>query len=125
VQPYFPGYLFVHVDLELTGKSILEWIPGGIGLVSFGEEPAFLPDSLIQAVKQRLEGKKAVPGENPVELCKGDHVVIHDGIFKGCEAVLDVQLSGTDRVHVLLSLLDNRRIPVEMPASCIHRINQN
>jgi transcriptional antiterminator RfaH len=35
VQPYFPGYLFVRVDLDLIGRSAVEWVPGGVGLVSF------------------------------------------------------------------------------------------
>ena len=26
VQPYFPSYLFVHVDLDLIGRSVLDWI---------------------------------------------------------------------------------------------------
>jgi len=125
VQPYFPGYLFVHVDLELVGRSILEWIPGGVGLVSFGDEPAFVPDSLIYAIKQQIEKLMMVSGENPIPLRKGDNIVIHNGAFKGYEGIFDIQLSGTDRVRVLLSLMENRLIPVDMPASYIHRINQN
>lgn len=54
-QPYFPGYLFVHVDLGVVGRSALEWVPGGAGLVSFEEEPAFVPESLIFTLRQRLD----------------------------------------------------------------------
>ena len=125
VQPYFPGYLFVYVDLELIGRSILEWIPGGDGLVSFGDEPAFVPDSLIYAIKQQIENLKLASEENPIPLHKGDNVAIYGGTFAGYEGIFDVRLSGADRVRVLLSLLDNRLIPVEMPASYIRRINQN
>jgi len=125
VQPYFPGYLFVHVDLELIGKSTIKWMPGGVGLVSFGDEPAFIPDNLIYAIKQRVASLKLNSDENPVPLHKGDNVAIHAGVFTGYEGIFDIQLSGTDRVRVLLSLLDNRLLPVEMPASCIHRIDQN
>jgi transcription antitermination factor NusG len=120
VQPYFPGYLFVHVDLELIGRSALEWLPGGIGLVSFGDEPAFVPDSLIYSIKQRIESLKMASGENPIPLRKGDIVTIHGGVFTGYDGIFDIQLSGTDRVRVLLSLLDNRQLPVEMPVSYVH-----
>jgi transcription antitermination factor NusG len=123
VQPYFPGYLFVHLDLEVTGRSIIEWMPGGVGLVSFGDEPAFVPDSLICAIKQRIETLEMASRENAISLCKGDNVAIHAGVFTGYEGIFDIQLSGTDRVRVLLALLDDRLLPVEMPASCIHRIN--
>jgi transcription antitermination factor NusG len=121
VEPYFPGYLFVHADLEITGRSILQWIPGGIGLVAFGDEPAFVSECLIQAIRQRVESLRRPPMEKPVPLSKGDHVLIHDGIFKGYEGILDVQLSGTDRARVLLSLLGNRQMPVELPVSYIQR----
>jgi transcriptional antiterminator RfaH len=125
VQPYFPGYLFVRVDLDVTGRSIIEWMPGGVGLVSFGDEPAFIPDSLIYSIKQRIESLETVPAENPVLLSKGDRILIHEGIFRGYEAIFDDQFSGADRVRVLLSLLGNRQIPVELPANCIHRLDQN
>ena len=116
VQPYFPGYLFVHVDLELVGRSTLEWIPGGAGLVSFGDEPAFVPESLIYTIQQQIENLMVVSGENPIPLRKGDNIVIHNGVFKGYEGIFDIQLSGTDRVRVLLSLLENRP-PVSLMTS--------
>jgi transcriptional antiterminator RfaH len=120
VQPYFPGYVFVHVDLELTGRSVLEWIPGGAGLVSFNDEPAFVTDSLIYSIKQRMESLKMASGEGFVPLRKGDIVTVHSGAFTGYEGIFDIQLSGTDRVRILLSLLDNRQLPVEMPVSYVH-----
>ena len=44
-KPYFPGYLFVNVDLDITGTSTLQWIPGSLGLITFGGTPAvFLMD---------------------------------------------------------------------------------
>jgi transcriptional antiterminator RfaH len=122
VQPYFPGYLFVYVDLERIGKSTLKWIPGGAGLVSFDDEPAFIPDSMIYAIKQRIQSLKRGAEEKVVPLCKGDIIVVHGGVFTGYEGIFDIQLSGTDRVRVLLSLLENRLVSVEMPLDCIHHI---
>ena len=34
--PYFPGYVFVHVDLQSFQLSALRWLPGAVGIVSFG-----------------------------------------------------------------------------------------
>lgn len=123
VQPYFPGYLFVHVDLEKTGRSVLEWIPGGAGLVSFGDEPACVPDSLIIAIKQRIEQLERNSAECSGLFSKGDRVHIHNGVFSGYEAIFDGHLSGNDRVRVLLSLLDNRQIPIVLPAESICRLD--
>jgi transcription antitermination factor NusG len=91
--------------------------------VSFGDEPAFIPGSLIYTIKQRIEGLKKDAAEKNIPLNKGDNVVVHDGVFTGYEGIFDIQLSGTDRARVLLSILENRLVSVEMPISCIHRVN--
>jgi transcriptional antiterminator RfaH len=122
-QPYFPGYLFVHVDLGVVGRSALEWIPGGAGLVSFEDEPASVPESLIFTLRQRLDDLAAALLQTIApRLRKGDAVAIQDGAFMGYEAIFDLYLAGTDRVRVLLQFLENRPIPVEMPACYLQRI---
>lgn len=93
-QPYFPGYLFVHVDLGLVGKSSIKWIPGGAGLVSFGNEPASVPDSLVFAIKQRIESLKMVSSENPIPFHKGDNVAVHDGVVKDMKGSLIIIFPG-------------------------------
>jgi len=35
VKPYFPGYLFVHVDMTELGISTFKWMPHTLGFVSF------------------------------------------------------------------------------------------
>ncbi len=122
-EPYFPGYIFVRVDLELTGKSTLEWMPGGVGLVMFGDEPAFISDDMVYEIKQYIENLKTTPAKSKFLLSQGDHVVINNGVFAGYEGIFDVQLSGADRARVLLSSLENQSIPVEMPMNFVQRIN--
>ena len=122
-QPYFPGYLFVHVDLGVVGISALEYVPGAAGLVSFADEPASVPDSLISTIRQRLDDLAAAFIQTVAHpLLKGETIKIQDGAFKGYEAIFDLYLAGADRVRVLLSFLENRPIPVEMPASYVYRI---
>ena len=55
IRPYFPNYLFVHVDLEMVQVSTLRWMPGASGIVSFGGEPASVPDFLIVAVQKQVD----------------------------------------------------------------------
>jgi transcriptional antiterminator RfaH len=119
VQPYFPGYLFVHVDLGVVGISTIEWIPGGAGLVSFGDEPAAVSENLIDSIKQRLENLAVVSAKRVVPFQKGDKVTVHEGIFNGYEGIFDVQLSGMERVRILLSLLDCRQVSIELSACSI------
>jgi transcription antitermination factor NusG len=108
-RPYFPGYLFVHVDLEQVGQSVFQWMPYTLGLVSFGGEPATVPENMIQAIDRRLQEINAAGGERLAALHHGDTVSIQDGPFCGYEAIFDAALPGSERVRVLLEFLGNRR----------------
>jgi len=122
MRPYFPGYLFIHADVEQVGLSTLQWMPGAAGLVSFDGQPAWVPESLIQAIRKRV-GQIEAAGEDLqlASLRHGDPVVIREGPFAGYEAVFDVCLSGEERVRVLLCLLSGQQLPLEISGSQIER----
>jgi len=119
VRPYFPGYLFIHVDLDLVSQSTLHWMPGAGGFVSFDGMPAFISDSLIQSIRQRVDQVNGAGGEQLIGLQHGETVVIRDGPFAGYEAIFDACISGNERVRVLLKLLRNRQLSVELPTGQI------
>lgn len=120
VKPYFPGYMFVQADIVGVGLSTFQWMPHSAGLVCFGEEPAEVPEHLIQSLRKRIAEINAAGGEVFAGLKPGDTVVISDGPFAGYEAIFDARLAGSERVRVLLKLLnDRRRLPVELGAGQI------
>ena len=120
VRPYFPGYLFVRVDMEEAGKSTFDWMPHTIGLVNFGGEPATVPENLIHAIAKRVDEINEAGGEVLEGLKSGDKVVISTGPFKGYEAIFDSRIDGSERVRVLLELLSNKRqLPLELNAGQI------
>lgn len=122
VKPYFPGYMFLHVDIEECGMSALQWMPYSLGLVTFGEEPARVPDHLVHEIRARVDAINAAGGELFDDLHQGDIVRISDGPFKGYEAIFDARISGNERVRVLLELLNNQRqVPVELDARQIRK----
>jgi len=121
IKPYFPSYLFVHTDIEEVGVSTFQWMPFARGMVVFDQVPAPVPDSLIAAIRQRVEQVNAAGGEVFDGLHKGDHVFIHDGPFAGYEAIFDVRLPGSERVRVLIELLSKRQVPVELSAGQIRQ----
>lgn len=121
VRAFFPGYVFVHVDLAEIGFTTLHWLPGTTGLVSFGGEPASVPDSLIAAVRNKVDRINGLGGELYDGLKPGDLVTIAEGPFAGYEAIFDTRLPGTERVRVLLKLLQKRQFPVELPAAQLQR----
>ena len=125
VQPYFPGYLFVLADLDQVGVSTFQWMPHTLGLVSFGGEPAYVPENLIIALRKRVEEIAAAGGELFDGLQPGDPVLINSGPFSGYEGIFDARLPGSERVRVLLEFLGNqRRLTVELNASQIAKLKK-
>ncbi len=119
VRPYFPGYMFVHVDLETVGLSTLQWMPHSLGLVQFGGEPATVPESLIHAIRKRTDEIAEAGGEIFLDIAPGDTVRIHEGPFAGYDAIFDARIPGTERVRVLLQFLNDRQVSVELQAGQI------
>lgn len=115
VKPYFPGYVFGRVDLEHVSRSFLDWIPGAIGIVNFGDEPAPVADHLIATLEQHLKAVNASVAKMSEMFQQGDLVAIHGGAFAGFEAIFDARLPGRDRVTVLLNMLQGHQLRVELP----------
>lgn len=114
IKPYFPGYMFIKADLETVGLSTIQWMPFSRGMVIFDQEPAPVPDFLIDAIKRKVEQVNAAGGEIFTGLNKGDAVLIEEGPFAGYEAIFDLRLPGSERVRVLIKLLSERQVPVEI-----------
>jgi transcriptional antiterminator RfaH len=121
IRPYFPGYLFVHTDLDQVGPSVLRWMPFSNGFVTFGDVAATVPENLIQAIRRHVEEINAAGGEKLAGLKQGDAVKIQGGPFDGYEAIFDARLPGRERVRVLLKLLEVQRVSVELPAIQVER----
>ena len=122
VKPYFPGYLFVHADLELVGISSVQWIPGAIGLVCFGGEPAWVTDGVLQGIRDKVDqtnisGLEAWQNMNP-----GDDITIHSGPFAGYRGIFSSYLSDRERVIVFLKFIRNQQVRVELPVGQITSI---
>lgn len=125
VKAYFPGYMFIHADLNVVGISTFKWMPFARGMVIFDQEPAIVPDNLIVAIRRHVEQVNDAGGEICNGLNKGDTVFIHDGPFAGYEAIFDLRLPGSERVRVLIKLLSQRQVPVELNVSQIRQNKQS
>lgn len=121
IRPYFPGYLFVRTDVEETGLSTFQYMPHAKGLICFGGEPSVVPETLIQAIRQRVGEIAQAGGEIFDGLKEGDPVLIESGPLAGYEAIFDLRLPGSERVRVLLKMLSDRQIPVELSVGQIRK----
>ena len=123
-KPYFPSYVFIRANPETVGASTLEWLPGAIGLVRFGDEFANVEDVLVQAIRRKVDQLNAAKGELFKGLKTGDVVTIQTGPFAGYHAIFDSRLSGHERARVLLNLLQDRQIRLEVALVDIERFEQ-
>ncbi len=123
-KPYFPGYMFVRIDVQAMGVSAFAWMPYSNGIVSFGAQPASVPEGLVNAIRRRVDQINAAGGEVFDGLRRGEIVTIQGGPFAGHQAIFDARLSGTDRVRVLLRLLSRQEVPLDLSAGHIQRKNR-
>ncbi len=121
-RPFFPGYLFTRVNLTEIGADALSWIPGSHRLVTYGDVPTVVPESLIKQIKEHVTAKQQ--SLSPLhKFKKGDIIRIVNGSFTGYEAIFDTHLTGKDRVQVLLSFLSNYPQPIRLDADAIIKMN--
>ena len=116
--PFFPRYLFVRADLNVVGESSLRWTPGVTSLVSFGGEPASVPDEAIWLIQERLD---AVRRHRFGGLERGDRVRIRNGPLRDLMAVFEKGLSPSGRVRVLLEFLGQHTV-CEVELDCLEPV---
>ncbi len=115
LRPYFPGYIFISLDLEAD-----EWRPingtfGVVRLVMGGDRPAPVPYGIVEALKASCNDSNILEWQ-PL-LSPGDAVRVATGPFADIVGTLD-RLDGAARVRVLLNLLGGER-PVWLPRSSV------
>lgn len=123
-RSYFPGYVFIKVDLGEIGISALQFMPFARGLVSFDHEPAVVPEHLLSAIRKRVDEVNAAGGLEFEGLVEGAPLYITEGPFRGYEAIFDARLPGSERVRVLIQLLSKRYVPVEMQVGQVRTVRK-
>jgi len=103
LESLFPRYMFIRLDSINDNWGPIRSTIGVQQFVRFGTDPAYVPDSLVELLKER----EAELGNNAVDLDrykKGEKVLITDGAFKGLQAVF-CSYDGEERSIVLLNIL--------------------
>ena len=114
IQPYFPGYVFGRVDIESSGRSVVDWIPGAVRIVNFGGEPVPILDSVIHFLREHIKTINIGCAGNAQDFQRGDRVAIQEGPLAGYTGIFNSRLSGRDRVEVLLKVLEDSQMRVEL-----------
>ena len=111
-EPLFPRYLFIRLDTHDSAKS---WSPirstrGVSKLVTFGNQPAKVSDTLVDLIRARETSGEIAEKRlfNP-----GESIRVVDGPFAGIEGIFQ-SIDGTQRVMILIELMSK---PVRMAVS--------
>lgn len=113
--PFFPGYLFVRLDLTRDRWRSVNGTFGVVRIVMQGERPAPAPRGVVEALKDAC-------GEDGMlcwqaALTPGQSVRILTGPFTDFIGELD-QLTDAGRVRVLLNIMGGHT-PVFLPRACV------
>ena len=102
VEPLFPRYLFARFDINDRYRAV-NFARGVLTIVKFGLKPAEVSESLIGAIKERLEDGCVTPKTERFE--KGQIVQIKGGPLAGLEAVFISETTEQHRVLLFLKTL--------------------
>ncbi|MBR9843521.1 MAG: transcriptional activator RfaH, partial [Rhodobacteraceae bacterium] len=101
-RPLFPGYIFVAFDVDRGLWRSVNSTYGVTQLVSFGREPAAVPQDLVTQLMLRCDTKGKLLA--PERLQPGDQVALTKGPF--ANFVAEVEKIETDRrVWVLMDIM--------------------
>lgn len=103
IEPLFPRYLFIQLDTHTDNWGPIRSTLGVAALVRFGQNPAPVPESLVEFLRTREDAEGLHPWAEP-EYRTGDRVRVTEGPLGGYEGIL-LARSGRERVLVLLDIL--------------------
>jgi len=120
-KPFFARYLFAHMDLAQVPLSSINWAPGVTRVVSFGGQPAVVPETVIAWLKMRLGQIKPEDYHQGLPLQPGDRLRVARGPLQDLEAFFDQRLSSGDRARVFIEVL-GRLTACQIDLSDLERI---
>lgn len=104
VEPMFPTYLFTEIDPEVSALRV-RYLPGVKDFLRADARPQPIPPEIIALLRERT-GSDGVFEPPPRRFQPGERVRIEYGPLAGLDAVFERELSGPERVAVLLASIN-------------------
>ncbi len=120
--PYFPGYLFVCLDMGIANPNHWRFTPGVRYIISYGDEPIPIADELIRAIRKHLRTVEERKQEAGAAYRPGDRVRITSGPLKDMIAIFEAPTGPSDRVSVLLEVI-NRYQRLRVSQSALEKVD--
>ena len=104
IEPLFPRYLFVHIDIDEDHTAPIRSTSGVAGLVKFGNRAVPISDQIIDFFKSSADADTGIiPFRDPA-IHPGAKVTVTSGPLHGVEAIYDAD-TGEDRAIILIDVL--------------------
>ena len=103
IEPFFPRYLFIHLDKSQDNWAPIRSTRGVCGLVRFGGQPKSVPDELISMLLSN-ENSESLQSVSEYSWCAGEEIEVEAGPFAGYRCIF-LESRSMDRVRVLLDIL--------------------
>ena len=108
VEPLFPRYMFIHLEVGVSDFSKLRSTKGCVDLVKFGGKPSVVPVELIELIQHQVDSDSVIDLLKLNALEIGGEVRVAEGPFEGMMGKIAAQKSD-QRVIVLLNVLGAER----------------
>lgn len=102
--PLFPGYLFIHCDIQSENMDTIRNHPGVLGWVRFANSVPSVSDKVINDLIDRIERLNG-NGGLWTRFSVGDRVRVVHGAMDSPGKVLEETISPHDRVKVLIEFM--------------------
>ena len=119
LAPYFPGYLFIRLDLKAERWRSVNGTIGVVRIVAFGSEPCPVPRGVVEALRERCNVRGVMKGNEPIRV--GRQVRLVSGPFTEFFAKVDA-MDDRDRVRVLIGIMGGE-IPLQVPIDYLTAAN--
>ncbi len=113
--PFFPGYLFVALDLSRDRWRSVNGTYGVARLVMQGEHPAPVPNGVVETLRQSSDDNSVIAWRPDIR--PGESVRVVAGVFSDMVGLLE-RLDGAGRVRVLLQIMGGH-IPAVLPEETV------
>jgi transcriptional antiterminator RfaH len=102
VKPLFPGYIFAKFKAyDMLHK--IRYTRGVCMIVSFGGTPLPVDEDIIHIIRRRMGEAGMIKIQDDFK--RGTPIMIQEGRFKGLTGIFEHEMSGSDRIRVLLDAI--------------------
>lgn len=102
IQPLFPQYIFARFETD-EAFSDIRWTAGIKGVVCFNGKPAVITDDIIELLQQQEDQQGIIRQSNMFK--PNQPVTVRYGLLKNLQGLFVKELTGPDRVLILLSIM--------------------